>query len=69
MRVITGGDTANFKSAAHRAAYAETSPVTGQSGTSMKVERPAWGCNKRLKNALWQNAFVASTRHPPSVAY
>lgn len=35
-----GGDIANFKSSAHLAAYAGISPVTGQSGTSIKGERP-----------------------------
>ena len=64
-----GGDIANFKSSAHLAAYAGISPVTGQSGTSIKGERPSRRVNKRLKNALWQTAFVASTKHPPSVAY
>ena len=64
-----GGDIANFKSAAHLAAYAGIAPVTGQSGTSIKGERPARGGNKRLKNALWQSSFVASTKHPPSIAY
>ena len=63
-----GGDIANFKSSAHLAAYAGISPVTGQSGTSIKGERPSRRGNKRLKNALWQTAFVASTKHPPSVA-
>lgn len=64
-----GGDIANFKSSAHLAAYAGISPVTGQSDTSIKGERPSRRGNKRLKNALWQTAFVASTKHPPSVAY
>ena len=64
-----GGDIANFKSSAHLAAYAGISPVTGQSGTSIKGERPSRRGNKRLRNALWQTAFVASTKHPPSVAY
>ena len=36
-----GGDIANFKSSAHLAAYAGISPVTGQSGTSIKGERPS----------------------------
>lgn len=64
-----GGDIANFTSATHLAAYAGIAPVTGQSGTSIKGERPARGGNKRLKNALWQSSFVASTKHPPSIAY
>ena len=62
-------DLANFKSAAHLAAYAGIAPVTGQSGTSIKGERPSRRGNKRLRNALWQTAFVASTKHPPSIAY
>ena len=45
-----GGDIANFKSSAHQAAYAGISPVTGQSGTSIKGERPSRRGNKRLKN-------------------
>lgn len=64
-----GGDITRFKSAAHLAAYAGIAPVTSQSGTSIKGERPARGGNKRLKNALWQSAFVASVRHPASTAY
>ncbi|MBW3081077.1 IS110 family transposase [Bifidobacterium saguinibicoloris] len=64
-----GGDVTRFKSAAHLAAYAGIAPVTSQSGTSIKGERPARGGNKQLKNALWQSAFVASTKHPPSIAY
>lgn len=54
-----GGDIANFKSAAHLAAYAGIAPVTGQSGTGIKGERPSGRGNKRLKNALWQSSFVA----------
>ncbi|MFR5300429.1 transposase [Bifidobacterium scardovii] len=57
-----------FKSAAHLAAYAGIAPVTSQSGTSVKGERPARGGNKRLKNALRQSAFVAGVKHPVSAA-
>lgn len=64
-----GGDIANFKSAAHLAAYAGIAPVTGQSGTGIKGERPSGRGNKRLRNALWQSLFVAGTKHPPSIAY
>ena len=64
-----GGDIANFKSAAHLAAYAGIAPAAGQSGTSIKGERPSRRGNKRLRNALWQSSFVASTKHPPSIAY
>ena len=63
------GDIANFKSAAHLAAYAGIAPATGQSGTSIKGERPSRRGNKRLRNALWQSLFVASAKHPPSIAY
>lgn len=63
-----GGDIANFKSAAHLAAYAGIAPVTGQSGTGIKGERPSGRGNKRLRNALWQSLFVAGTKHPPSIA-
>ena len=64
-----GGDIANFKSAAHLAAYAGIAPATGQSGTSIKGERPSRRGNKRLRNALWQSLFVASAKYPPSIAY
>ncbi|MDU5297125.1 MAG: transposase [Bifidobacterium scardovii] len=50
------------------AAYAGIAPVTSQSGTSVKGERPARGGNKRLKNALRQSAFVAGVKHPVSAA-
>ena len=43
-----GGDIANFKSAAHLAAYAGIAPATGQSGTSIKGERPSRRGNKRV---------------------
>ncbi|WP_370622452.1 transposase [Bifidobacterium longum] len=47
-----GGDVANFKSAAHLAvhlaAHAGIAPVTGQSGTGIKGERPSRRGNKRL---------------------
>ena len=43
-----GGDIANFKSAAHLAAHAGIAPVTGQSGTSIKGEKPSRRGNKRL---------------------
>lgn len=44
-----GGDIANFTSAAHLAAYAGIAPATGQSGTSIKGERPSRRGNKRLR--------------------
>ena len=64
-----GGDVTGFASAAHLASYAGIAPVTSQSGTSIKGEKPARAGNKRLKNALWQAAFVASVKHPASRTY
>ena len=64
-----GGDISRFKDAAHLAAYAGIAPVTRQSGTSIHGERPARGGNKRLKNALFQTAFVAIRLDPESRAY
>lgn len=63
------GDISRFKSAAHLAAYAGIAPVTRRSGTSIHSEHPARGGNKRLKNALWQTAFIAAFHDPDSHAY
>ena len=63
------GDISRFKDAAHLAAYAGIAPVTRQSGTSIHGERPARGGNKRLKNVLFQTAFVAIRLDPESRAY
>ena len=63
------GEIANFRSAAYLAAYAGIAPVTGNSGTWVKGEIRARGGKKRLKNALWQSSFAASTKHPPLIAY
>ena len=63
------GDITRFKSAAHLAAYAGIAPVTRRSGTSIRGEHPARGGNKRLKNALWQTAFIAGFHDPENHAY
>lgn len=63
------GDITRFKSAAHLAAYAGISPVTRRSGSSIRGVHPPRGGNKRLKNALWQSAFVAAFHDPASNAY
>ena len=63
------GDITRFKSAAHLAAYAGIAPVTRRSGTSIRGEHPARGGNKRLKNALWQTAFIAGFHNPENHAY
>lgn len=64
-----GGDIGRFKDATHLAAYAGIAPVTRQSGTFIHGERPARGGTKRLKNALFQTAFVAIRLDPESRAY
>lgn len=63
------GDITRFNSAAHLAAYAGIAPVTRRSGTSIRGEHPTRGGNKRLKNALWQTAFIAAFHDPESHAY
>lgn len=63
------GDISRFRNAAHLAAYAGIAPVTRRSGTSIRGEHPARGGNKRLKNALWQTAFIAAFHDPESHAY
>ena len=63
------GDITRFESPAHLAAYAGIAPVTRRSGTSIRGEHPARGGNKRLKNALWQSAFIAAFHDPESRAY
>ena len=57
-----GGDIANFKSSAHLAAYAGISPVTGQSGTSIKGERPSSGAT----NASRTRCGRPRSSHPPN---
>ena len=63
------GDITRFKNSAHLAAYAGIAPITRRSGTSIRGEHPARGGNKRLKNALWQSAFIAAFHDPDSRAY
>jgi transposase len=53
------GDTANFASSAHLAAYAGIAPVTRTSGTSIKGEHPARTGNRKLKRAFFLSAFAA----------
>ena len=62
------GDITRFNSAAHLAAYAGIAPVTRRSG-SIRGEHPARGGNKRLKNTLWQTAFIAAFHDLESYAY
>jgi transposase len=62
------GDGTAFPTAGHLAAYAGISPVTRQSGTSLRDETRARHGNHRLKNALFLAAFC-SLRSPDSKAY
>ena len=63
------GDGTAFESAGHLAAYAGIAPVTRRSGTSIRGEFPARSGNKRLKNALFYSAWVATRCDPISKAY
>lgn len=63
------GDGSAFETAGHLAAYAGIAPVTRRSGTSIRGEFPARSGNKRLKNALFYSAWVASHSDPVSKAY
>ncbi len=62
------GDTSNFASSAHLAAYAGIAPVTRSSGTSIKNEHPARTGNRKLKRAFFLTAFAA-LHDPTSRAY
>lgn len=63
------GDGSAFQTPGHLAAYAGITPVTRRSGTSIRGEFPARSGNKRLKNALFYSAWVASNHDPISKAY
>lgn len=63
------GDGSSFPSAAHLAAYAGIAPVTRRSGKSIRGEHPARSGNKRLKNAFFRSAWVASNYDQESADY
>lgn len=67
--LLAVGDCSDFASASHLAAYAGIAPVTRRSGTSIKGEFPARSGNKRLKNAMFRSAWIASNCHGPSRDY
>ncbi|MGO2944165.1 MAG: transposase, partial [Brevibacterium aurantiacum] len=67
--LLAAGDFSAFKTAGHLAAYAGIAPVTRRSGTSIRGEFPSRAGNKRLKNALFHSAWVASCHDPLSKAY
>ncbi|MFD9966550.1 IS110 family transposase [Amycolatopsis sp. NPDC058986] len=53
------GDATAFKSSGHLAAYAGIAPVTNESGSSIKGEKPARTGNRKLKRAFFLSAFAA----------
>src|SRR5699024_3077986 len=67
--LLAAGDFSSFPTPGHLAAYAGIAPVTRRSGTSIRGDHPARSGNKRLKNALFHSAFVASCHDPESRAY
>ncbi|GAA3852906.1 IS110 family transposase [Brevibacterium ammoniilyticum] len=67
--LLAAGEFSAFKTAAHLAAYAGIAPVTRRSGTSIRGEFPSRAGNKRLKNALFHSAWVASCHDSVSKAY
>ena len=65
-----GGDIANFKSAAHLAAYAGIAPVTGQSGTSIKHPPSiAYYKRKREQGKHHNAAIICLARRRCDVIY
>ena len=67
--LLAAGDMSAFPTPGHLAAYAGIAPVTTRSGTSIRGEFPARAGNKRLKNALFRSAWVASCHDPLSRVY
>ena len=67
--LLSIGDCQDFADAAHLAAYAGIAPTTRQSGTSIRGEFPTRAGNKRLKNAMFRSAWIASNCHPASRDY
>ena len=53
------GDPHRFANPGRLASYAGLAPVDWQSGTSATTRKPRGG-NHRLKNAMFQAAFVAA---------
>jgi transposase len=59
-------DPAAFRSADAFVSYCGLSPVTRQSGTSIRGERPNRGGNRALRNVMWRSADIARLTHPAS---
>lgn len=62
-------DITRFRDADHFVSYAGLNPVTRQSGTSLRGERPNRGGHRQLRNALWNSASISLTGHPESKAF
>lgn len=62
--LVTSGEFCAFKTAGHLATYAGIVPVTRRSGTSIRGEFPRQAGNKRVKNALFHSAWLASCHNP-----
>lgn len=67
--LLAAGDMSAFPTPGHLAAYAGIAPVTKQSGTSIRGQVPARAGDKRLKDALFRSAWVASCHDPLSRVY
>ena len=67
--LLAAGDLSAFPTPGHLATYAGIAPVTRRSGTSIRGEYPARAGNKKLKNALFRSAWIASCHDPVSKAY
>ena len=63
------GDGTVFVTAAHHTANTGIAPVTRRSGKSTRSEYLERSGNKRLNNALFRFAWVASNFVPNSAAY
>lgn len=64
--LMTTGDMSDFPTAGHLASYADLSPRTNQSGTSIMSNSLNRAGNKKLKNALWQSSFASIRFHERS---
>lgn len=67
--LLAAGGFSAFRTPGHLAAYAGIAPVTRRSGTSIRGEFPSQAGNKRLKNALFHSAWVASCHDQLSKTY
>lgn len=59
-------DPTAFPDADHFISFAGLNPLTRQSGTSIRGERPNRGGHRQLRNVLWRSADIARLNHPES---